>query len=154
MSGVSTRFTSVTFLFDPMDGHDLGVVSFGFHRWVFFSFPLQSPWENERPVSLGSPVERANFSIPWRWSAIIELRETSQTQDIKSRLRSQTSDSRFDSLPRMVHYPIVIEVGHRAKSLAANKFGTIAKRPINIVGTNSSMVSSFHRIETNTRRSN
>lgn len=35
MSGVSTRFTSVTFLFDPMDGQDLGVVSFGFHRWGY-----------------------------------------------------------------------------------------------------------------------
>ena len=120
----------------------ISVVSFGFrHRWakgrgkgreVLFSFPLQSPWENERPISLGSPAERANFSIPWRWSAIIEPRDTSQTQDIKSRLRSRTSDSRFDSLPRMVHYPIVIGIGHRAKSLAVNKFDAIAERPIDI----------------------
>lgn len=91
-------------------------VNFDFRSWLVstsLSFPSQSPWENERPVSLGSPVERANFSIPWRWSAIIEPVETSQTQDIKSRLRSPTSDSRFDSKPRMAHYPIVIGVGHR-----------------------------------------
>lgn len=110
------------------------VVNFDFRSEDELSFPSQSPWENERAVSLGSPVERANFSIPWRWSAIIEPVETSQTQDIKSRLRSRTSDSRFDSRPRMVHYPIVIgrldTVPPRAKTLAANKLAAIAKRSI------------------------
>lgn len=32
----------------------------------------------------------------------------------------------------MVHYPIVIGIGHRAKSLAVNKFDAIAERPIDI----------------------